>query len=88
MPCTELFLVCCYKGHTVILASYIQKFYDIYPSLPLRVCVQKLREAGIEIPEAGKAAGLQEENKALKSEVKTMKEELDSTKKGSMNVLN
>uniref|UniRef100_A0A8C6TJT1 Endoplasmic reticulum transmembrane protein n=1 Tax=Neogobius melanostomus TaxID=47308 RepID=A0A8C6TJT1_9GOBI len=42
---------------------------------------EKLREAGVEIPEVGKAAGLQKENKTLKSDVKTLKEELDSTKK-------
>lgn len=44
---------------------------------------QKLRDAGIEVPEAGrKGAGPQEENKALKEEVKSLKEELDATKKG------
>uniref|UniRef100_A0A8C6LLY0 Endoplasmic reticulum transmembrane protein n=2 Tax=Nothobranchius furzeri TaxID=105023 RepID=A0A8C6LLY0_NOTFU len=43
---------------------------------------EKLREAGIELPEAGKqGAGLQEENKTLKEEVKTLKEELENTKK-------
>lgn len=45
--------------------------------------LQKLREAGVELPEAGKkGAGPQEENRSLKEEVKTLKEELDTTKKG------
>lgn len=44
---------------------------------------QKLRDAGIDVPEAGKkGAGPQEENKNLKEEVKTLKEELEKTKKG------
>lgn len=44
---------------------------------------QKLRDAGVELPEAGKkGAGPQEENKSLKEEVKALKEDLDSTKKG------
>lgn len=44
---------------------------------------QKLRNAGIEIPEVGKKiTGPQEENKNLKEEVKTLKAELDNTKKG------
>lgn len=44
---------------------------------------EKLRDAGIEVPEAGKTRGPgpQEENKTLKEEVKTLKEELDTTKK-------
>lgn len=41
---------------------------------------EKLRDAGVELPEAGKK-GPQEENKSLKEEVKTLKEELDTTKK-------
>lgn len=45
--------------------------------------LQKLREAGVELPEAGKkGAGPQEENRSLKEEVKTLKDELDTTKKG------
>lgn len=44
---------------------------------------QKLHEAGVDLPEAGKkGAGPQEENKSLKEEVKTLKEDLDSSKKG------
>lgn len=44
---------------------------------------QKLRDAGIEVPESGKKGpGPQEENKTLKAEVKTLKEELETTKKG------
>ncbi|KAK2850919.1 hypothetical protein Q5P01_007195 [Channa striata] len=43
---------------------------------------EKLREAGIEVPEGGtKGPGLQEENKNLKVEVKSLKEELETTKK-------
>nr|XP_020470654.1 B-cell receptor-associated protein 31 [Monopterus albus] len=43
---------------------------------------EKLRDAGVEVPEAGnKGAGPQEENQNLKAEVKTLKEELDTTKK-------
>ncbi|XP_037628667.1 B-cell receptor-associated protein 31 [Sebastes umbrosus] len=43
---------------------------------------EKLRNAGIEIPEVGKKiTGPQEENKNLKEEVKTLKAELDNTKK-------
>lgn len=44
---------------------------------------EKLREAGIDIPEVGKKAGvsLEEENKTLKTEVKKLKDELDATKK-------
>ncbi|XP_037134740.1 B-cell receptor-associated protein 31 [Syngnathus acus] len=42
----------------------------------------KLREAGVEVPEAGKkVGGVHEENKALKEEVKTLKDELDATRK-------
>ncbi|KAG5282065.1 hypothetical protein AALO_G00051850 [Alosa alosa] len=43
----------------------------------------KLREAGIEIPEVGAKPGpsVQEENKTLKGEVKKLKDELDNTKK-------
>ncbi|CAN9515305.1 unnamed protein product [Ophioblennius macclurei] len=40
---------------------------------------EKLRDAGVEVPEAGRK-GPQEENKALKKEVKMLKEELDTTK--------
>lgn len=44
---------------------------------------QKLHDAGIEVPEAGKKGpGVQEENKSLKEDVKTLKEELEATKKG------
>lgn len=44
---------------------------------------QKLRDAGIEAPGAGKkGAGPQEENRALKEEVKTLTEQLNVTKKG------
>ncbi|KAM4571723.1 B-cell receptor-associated protein 31 [Fundulus diaphanus] len=43
---------------------------------------EKLREAGIDAPEATKkGAGLQEENKTLKEELKTLKEQLQDTKK-------
>lgn len=45
---------------------------------------EKLREAGIDVPEVGKQGvkkGLQEENKSLKEEVKTLKEELNTAKK-------
>ncbi|KAM9785948.1 LOW QUALITY PROTEIN: B-cell receptor-associated protein 31 [Neosynchiropus ocellatus] len=43
---------------------------------------EKLRDAGIEVPEAGrKGPGVQEENKALKEDVKSLKEELEGTKK-------
>ncbi|XP_034534508.1 B-cell receptor-associated protein 31 [Notolabrus celidotus] len=43
---------------------------------------EKLRDAGLEVPEGGKkGAGPQEENKNLKEEVKTLKVELDSSKK-------
>lgn len=46
---------------------------------------QKLRDAGLEVPEGGKKGmGPQEENKNLKEEVKTLKEELDSSKKGEV----
>lgn len=49
----------------------------------LCVLSQKLHQAGVELPEAGKkGAGPQEENKSLKEEVKTLNEELDTTKKG------
>ncbi|XP_068603803.1 B-cell receptor-associated protein 31 [Brachionichthys hirsutus] len=42
---------------------------------------EKLRDAGVEVPEAGrKGAGPHEENKTLKEEVKTLKGELDTTK--------
>lgn len=44
---------------------------------------QKLRDAGVELPDARKKGpGPQEENKTLKEEVKTLKEELDTNKKG------
>lgn len=43
---------------------------------------EKLRNAGIDIPEVGKKiTGPQEENKNLKEEVKTLKTELDTSKK-------
>ncbi|KAG7280858.1 hypothetical protein CRUP_010840 [Coryphaenoides rupestris] len=44
---------------------------------------QKLKEAGLEVPDAGcvKSGRKEEENKNLKQEVKTLKEELDTTKK-------
>ncbi|KAG5838868.1 hypothetical protein ANANG_G00228210 [Anguilla anguilla] len=44
---------------------------------------EKLRDAGIDVPEAGKKPGasLEEENKTLKTEVKKLKDELDATKK-------
>ncbi|KAF5888657.1 B-cell receptor-associated protein 31, partial [Clarias magur] len=43
----------------------------------------KLRDAGVEIPEAGaKAKGsAEEENKTLKEEVRRLKDELDANKK-------
>lgn len=42
---------------------------------------EKLREAGVEVPEAGKkkGKGLQEENAELKEQLKTLKEELNNT---------
>ncbi|KAJ4922914.1 hypothetical protein JOQ06_022587, partial [Pogonophryne albipinna] len=44
---------------------------------------EKLRDAGLDLPEVGKkGAGPVEENKNLKEEVKTLKEELDNNKKG------
>ena len=48
--------------------------------------LQKLREAGIDIPEVGKKAGVshEEENKLLKTEVKNLKDELDATRKGNL----
>lgn len=57
---------------------------NILCSGPLtRSFLQKLRAAGIEVPEGGKkGAGPQEENKVLKEEMKTLKEELETTKKG------
>lgn len=43
---------------------------------------EKLRDAGIEVPDAGKKGpGPQEENKTLKEELKNLKEELEATKK-------
>ncbi|XP_017259508.1 B-cell receptor-associated protein 31 isoform X2 [Kryptolebias marmoratus] len=43
---------------------------------------EKLREAGIQVPEGGKpGAGPQEENKTLKEELKTLKKELEDTKR-------
>ncbi|KAI3357914.1 hypothetical protein L3Q82_016300, partial [Scortum barcoo] len=43
---------------------------------------EKLREAGVEVPEAGKkGAGPQEENRSLKEEVKSLKEDLETSKK-------
>lgn len=48
--------------------------------------LQKLQAAGIEVPEGGKkGAGPQEENKVLKGELKTLTEELETTKKGEDN---
>ncbi|XP_057685612.1 B-cell receptor-associated protein 31 [Corythoichthys intestinalis] len=47
-----------------------------------QVLQEKLREAGLEVPEPGKKGeGVQAENKTLKEEVKTLKEELEATKK-------
>ncbi|XP_031421728.1 B-cell receptor-associated protein 31 [Clupea harengus] len=47
------------------------------------VLSQKLRDAGLEIPEVGAKPGVsvQEENKTLKEEVKKLKDELDGNKK-------
>ncbi|KAJ8015979.1 hypothetical protein DPEC_G00002320 [Dallia pectoralis] len=45
---------------------------------------QKLRDAGIAIPEVGKkstAVGVEEENKTLKAKMQSLKDELDATKK-------
>lgn len=46
---------------------------------------QKLRDAGLEVPEVGKKgagdASVEEENKTLKTEVKSLTEELEATKK-------
>lgn len=62
------------------------KHPEFIPQVSLRLVfprLQKLRDAGVEVPEPGKkGAGPQEENKILKGEVKTLKEELDTTKKG------
>lgn len=47
--------------------------------------MQKLREAGLEVPAVGGKApgpGVEEDNKALKVEVKTLTEELEATRKG------
>ncbi|XP_029911284.1 B-cell receptor-associated protein 31 [Myripristis murdjan] len=43
---------------------------------------EKLRDAGVPLPEAGKKTGadVEEDNKSLKQEVKKLKEELDDTK--------
>lgn len=51
----------------------------------LTVFHQKLREAGVEVPEVGgKAKGSVEENKKnLTEEVRKLKDELDATKKGT-----
>lgn len=48
------------------------------------VCVQKLRDAGVEIPEVGGKAksSAEEESKTLKEEVRRLKDELEATKKG------
>eukprot|EP00066_Takifugu_rubripes_P030889 XP_011620155.1 PREDICTED: B-cell receptor-associated protein 31 [Takifugu rubripes] len=62
--------------------QYIAGFALLLCLSSLSVLSQKLQEAGVELPEAGKkGAGPQEENKALKEEVKTLKEALDTTKK-------
>ncbi|XP_075995900.1 B-cell receptor-associated protein 31 [Genypterus blacodes] len=48
------------------------------------VLQEKLRDAGVDLPEVGKQGakqGPQEENKILKQDVKTLREELDTTKK-------
>ncbi|KAI1892977.1 hypothetical protein AGOR_G00139050 [Albula goreensis] len=44
---------------------------------------EKLRDAGIELPEVGKKVGVstEEENKTLKAEVKQLKDELEATRK-------
>lgn len=53
------------------------------PSQHLRLFQQKLRDAGIEVSEGGKKGpGPQEENKTLKAEVKSLKEELEATRNG------
>ena len=46
--------------------------------------MQRLREAGLEVPEVGgkTKASAEEENKTLKGEVRQLKDELDATRKG------
>lgn len=48
------------------------------------VLAQKLRDAGVEIPEAGGKAksNAEEDSEALKEEVRRLKDELEATKKG------
>ncbi len=52
----------------------------------LTVFHQKLREAGVEVPEVGgkTKAGVEEDKKNLTEEVRKLKDELDATKKGTV----
>ncbi len=52
----------------------------------LTVFHQKLREAGVEVPEVGGKAkgGVEEDKKNLTEEVRKLKNELDATKKGTI----
>lgn len=52
----------------------------------LTVFHQKLREAGVEVPEVGGKAkgGVEEDKKNLTEEVRKLKDELDATKKGTI----
>lgn len=49
--------------------------------------MQKLREAGVEVPEVGGKAkpNAEEERKKLAEEVRQLRDELDATKKGLLN---
>lgn len=53
----------------------------------LTVFMQKLREAGVEVPEVGGKAktNTAEEKKKLAEEVQQLKDELEATKKGLIN---
>lgn len=48
------------------------------------VCAQKLKDAGLEIPEVGGKAksSTEEESKAMKEEVRRLKDELEASKQG------
>lgn len=57
----------------------------IWLTKTLTVFHQKLREAGVEVPEVGGKAkgGVEEDKKNLTEEVRKLKDELDATKKGT-----
>lgn len=48
------------------------------------VCVQRLKDAGVEIPEAGgkTKSSTEEASKVLKEEVRRLKDELEASKQG------